>query len=192
MKNGGLMMEGLFLIFLIFVFINFIKTVPANTVIIVDRNSHYLKTKRRGFYFFNPATDKVTTKISTYQLSKSYMENFETHDGKIVRVSFSVRYHAENLEDVLAALASARRSIDDVMNGSIYWSVNNLSLSDFIHTPIVLSSEAKPKLLSEATELKIKIDEFHINNIAELPATLNVVPFKPHLSTHSSGPIRFN
>lgn len=185
-------MEIIVLIILIFVLGNFIKSVPANTVIIIDRNTHYLKTKKRGLYFFNPATDKITTRISTYHLHKSYVENFETHDGKLVRVAFSVEYHTENLEDVLAALASARRSIDDVMNGSIYWGVNNLSLSDFINTPVVLTTETKPKLLSEANELKIKIDNFQILNISVLPSGINITPFKPHLSSHSTGPIRFN
>lgn len=183
------------IIILIIVFIitgSFIKTVPANTVIIVDRNSHYLKTKRSGFYFFNPSTDKITTQISKSKISKSYIENFETHDGKLVRVSFEVEYHAQNMDDVLAALESVRRSVDDVMNGSIYWSVNNLSLSDFANTPITLLSEVKPKLISEATELKIIIDDFQINNITALPYGVNITPFKPHLSSHSTGPIKFN
>ena len=56
-------MEFIVIIILIIIFGSFIKFVPANTVIIVDRNSHYLKTKRSGMYLFNPATDKVTTKI---------------------------------------------------------------------------------------------------------------------------------
>ena len=183
-----------FFIFIIILIVltNFIKAVPANTVFIIDRNSHYLKTKRRGFYFFNPTTDKITTRISTFAIDKAYTENFETHNGKLARVTFHVKYHAQNLEDVLVALGSVRRSIDDVMNGSIYWSVNNLSLSDFIHTPIALKSEAMPKLLSEATELKIKIDEFEIISISELPHGINVTPFKPHLSSHSTGPIKFH
>ena len=180
------------IIIIIFIILgNFIKSVPANSVIIIDRNSHYLKTKRHGFYFFNPAIDKITTQISLFPLTKSYIENFETHDGKMVRVSFSVKYHADNLEDVLVALESVRRSIDDVINSSIYWGVNNLSLSDFINTPINLMAESKPKLLSEATEL-IKIDHFQINNITALPYGVNIIPFKPHLSSHSTGPIKFN
>lgn len=185
-------MEIIIMFIIIIIISNFIKVVPTNTVIIVDRNSHYLKTKKQGLYLFNPTTDKVTTQISTFHISKSYQENFETHDGKIARVTFHVKYHADNLQDVLDALESARRSIDDIMNSSIYWSVNNLALSDFINTPIVLKTEARPKLISEATELKIKIDEFDITNVTELSSSLNIIPFKPHLSSHSTGPIRFH
>ena len=110
----------------------------------------------------------------------------------MVRVAFHVEYHAENLDDVLVALGSARRSIDDVMNSSIYWGVNNLSLGDFINNSNTLSAESKPKVLSEASELKIKIDNFESINISPLPYGMNVTPFKPHLSSHSTGPIRFN
>ena len=78
-------MEAIILIVIIFFIGNFLKAVPANTVIIIDRNSHYLKTKKSGFYFFNPATDKVTTKISKYIINKNYSDFFETHDGKTVR-----------------------------------------------------------------------------------------------------------
>ena len=56
-------MDGI--IFLIIIFCVFcIKKVPPHTVIIVDKNSHYLKTKKSGFYIMLPGY-KVTTKIST-------------------------------------------------------------------------------------------------------------------------------
>lgn len=181
----------IFIIFAFFIFIAFIRFVPANTIQIIDRNTHYLKTKRYGMYFFNPATDKVTTEISRRQITKHYADNFETHDGKIVRVDFTVSYHANDLDDVIRTLSQARRSVDDVMNGAIYWSVNNLSLKDFQGKPIALLSEAKPQLISEASELEISIDEFYINNIVPIPKEANVIPFKPHTSTQSSGPIKF-
>lgn len=182
----------LLVIVAIIILSNFIKFVPANTVIIVDRNSHYLKTKRRGMYLFWPPTDKVTTKISTNQLYKYYTNDFETHDGRIVRVSFSVQYHAENLESVLDSLKSARRSVDDIMNSSIYWGVRNLSFKDFYPYANLLENEVTPKLLSEATELNIKIDKFNIGTIIESTHMPNVKVFKPHLNSYSRGPIQFS
>lgn len=180
------------IIFLIIILSKFIKFVPANTVIIVDRNSHYLKTKRRGMYLFWPPTDKVTTKISTSHLYKYYTNDFETHDGRIVRVSFSVEYHAENLEAVLDSLKSARRSVDDIMNSSVYWGVRNLSFKDFYPYANLLENEVTPKLLSEARELNIKIDNFSIGTITESTHMQNIQPFKPHLNSHSRGPIKYH
>lgn len=169
----------------------FIKVVPENTVVIVDRNTHYLKTKTKGCYLCNPKTDKVTTTISTRQLYKSYAENFETHDGKIVRVFFNVRYHTDNIDAVLDSLKSARRSIDDVMNSSVYWAVNNLTYKDFRNKMDILIQEVAPKILSEAIVLNIKIDQFNITNITDVYAQ-NIKPFKPHLSSHNCGPIRYH
>ena len=183
---------GILVIIIIVFLCIYIKVVPANTVIIVDRNSHYLKTKKSGIYFFNPSTDKITTQISMNRISKTYVENFETHDGEIVKVAFHVSYHAENLEDVLVALESVRRSIDDIMNSSVYWAVHNLSIADFFSAPSILKKEVAPKLLSEATELKINVDSFDIISINKVPANSEITPFKPHLNSHSAGPIKFN
>lgn len=185
-------MELYGIIFLIIILSNFIKIVPKNTVIIVDRNSHYLKTKRHGMYLFWPATDKITTRISTNKLYKLYTNDFETHDGKIVRIPFSVEYHANNLEAVLDSLKSARRSIDDIMNASVYWAVNNLCLSDFHSQTHILDNEIRPKLLSEARELNIQIDKFYIASITDVTTLPGVKPFKPHLNSFSSGPIKYN
>ena len=179
------------IVLLIIILANFIKVVPANTVIIVDRNSHYLKTKKRGFYLFWPPTDKVTTKISTNHLYKFYTNDFETHDGKVVRVNFNVEYHAKNLDSVLDSLKSARRSVDDIMNSSVYWAVRNLSLEDFRGRATILLNEVTPKLLSEARELNITIDKFNITNIGDVTYMANK-PFKPHLNSYNSGPIKFH
>ena len=116
---------GIIIFVIIIILSVFVKVVPANSIIIVDRNSHYLKTKRGGFYFFNPSTDKVTTQISKLQTNKLYSDVFETHDGKLVRVVFCVTYHAEDLDEVLSALERVRRSIDDVMNSSVYSAGND-------------------------------------------------------------------
>ena len=99
----------------IFIFVIYIKRVPPHTVLIIDRDSHYLKTKKNGFYFFNPSRDKVTTEISKRKIRKNYINSFETHDGAIVIVQFSVEYHAEDIDSVLRALELVRRSVDDVL-----------------------------------------------------------------------------
>ncbi|MBQ9280119.1 MAG: hypothetical protein IJ215_03640 [Clostridia bacterium] len=176
--------------FVVIISLSFIRKVPTNTVLIIDRHSHYLKTKRRGFYFFNPATDKITTEIAKRHITKQYIDNFETHDGYIARIAFTVEYHAENIEAVLQALASARRSVDDVMNGAIYWAARNLSLSDFKNTSIALMNEARPILISESGELEVKIDQFYINNITPIPSSAHVPVFRPHTSSYSLGPIQ--
>ena len=53
------------LIIIILIFLApFIKKVPPHTVVIIDRNGHYLKTKSRGWFILLPS-DEVTTTIST-------------------------------------------------------------------------------------------------------------------------------
>lgn len=183
-----------FLIFLIIIVlcICYFRIVPPDTVVIVDRNSHYLKTKKHGIYFFNPKTDKVTTEISTNKLSKYYSNIFETDDGKVVYISFYATYHAENIDSVLNSLKSARRSIYDIMNSSIYWATNNLNEKDIIDQKnALLYKEAYEKLISEARVLNISIDEFLITSISRLSNSSNNEPFKPHLNSYTQGPIRY-
>lgn len=187
-------MEGLIMLLffvIIFIFFTFIRVVPANTVLIIDRNTHYLKTKRHGFFFLNPATDKITSTFSKYPVTKMYTNFFETHDGYIVQITFTVRYHVNDLDSVVNTLALVRRSVDDVMEGSVYWGVNNLSISDFANKSFALSHEVKPQLIAEASELEIIIDDFTINGITPLPKGSNIIPFKPHTSSNSGGPIKF-
>ena len=169
-----------------------LKKVPANTAIIIDRNTHYHKTVRRGFYFLIPGKDKVTTRVSTEKIIKTYFNSFETHDGKIVLINFIASYHAENIDDVLFSLKSARRSIDDIIESSVYWAVNDLVLQDFITDKNILLYEISPKLSAEARELCIKIDSFTITNMYVLESASNVKPFKPHLSSSTDSPITFN
>ena len=101
-------------------------------------------------------------------------------------------YYAENIDDVLFSLKSARRSINDIFESSVYWAVNDLSLADFISDKNILLHEISPKLNSEARELCIKIDSFSIVNMYVLASSSAVKPFKPHLSSSSDSPIKFN
>ena len=189
MSLSGLLPYVIFFLFIIL--ITYVRSVPPNTVQIIDRNTHYLKTKRRGFYFFNPKTDKVTTEISKRRIYKRYANTFETHDGYFVAVTFEVEYHAENINSVLDALALVRRSVDDVMNGSIYWGTRNLSLSDIKNLPKVLENEAKSILISEAGELELTIDHFYVTSVYPASVTSDERVFRPHTNSYSSGPIKF-
>lgn len=184
-------MGGIILLIIIILLV-YVRTVPANTAIIIDRDTHYHKTVRRGFYFMLPGRDKITTQVSTNKITKYYTNNFETHDGKVVSISFMASYYAENIDDVLFSLKSARRSINDIIESSVYWAVNNLSLADFISDKNILLHEISPKLNSEARELCIKIDSFSIVNMYVLAGASAVKPFKPHLSSSSDSPIKFN
>ena len=188
MSFSGLLPYVIFFLFIILV--SYVRSVPPNTVQIIDRNTHYLKTKRHGFYFFNPNTDKITTEISKRHLYKRYTNTFETHDGYYVDVTFEVEYHAENLDAVLEALALVRRSVDDVMNGSMYWGTKNFSLSDIKNLPRVLENEAKSILISEAGELELTVDRFYVTSVYPSSTSEDKV-FKPHSNSYSSGPIKF-
>ena len=93
-----------------------LRIVPANTVLVIDRKSHYLKTKRKGLYFFNPLTDVVTSKISTSPTRKQYNNVFENHESNFYDVFYWVSYKAEDVEQVISSLSDSRRSIDDIIN----------------------------------------------------------------------------
>ena len=185
-------MEGILFI-IIFLCIVFIRVVPSRTIVIIDRNSHYLKTRRFGIYFFNPKTDKITSQISLDKTKRFYNNNYETHDGEILQISFNAEYHAEKLDDVIDALASNRRSIDDVMESSIYWAARNLTYQDIVRNTSTIYMDAKQKLTSEALELGVIIDSFKITSINKAVYSRPEQVFKPHTSRSSeSGPLQYH
>lgn len=124
------------LIFLIFIIIIIIATnvkkVPPNTVIIIDRNSHYLKTKRYGHYWFNRSTDRITTEISTNPVIQNYTNIFKTHDDIYYELNYMVSYKAVDLEMVLSSLKDSHRSIYDVINCSVETVVATFSEKDIL------------------------------------------------------------
>lgn len=110
---------------------SFIRKVPPNTVIIIDRNSHYHKTKKRGYYFFNSKTDQITTKISTNPIRETYGNIFKTHDDKYYELNYSFEYKAtEGIDKVLSSLQDSRRSIYDVVNCAVETVVLTFSQKD--------------------------------------------------------------
>ncbi len=172
---------SLALFFGIFVLAARIRKVPSNTVHIIDRNTHYLKTVRKGYYFFNPSTDKVTTKISTSPIYTTYSNYYESEDGKAVRVIFNISYSASNLEDVLYNLDKTRRSIDDVLQGAMYHAV--ISLKSPMINEVSLNNEFKRNLESQALPLCIKINSYKITYLDLNRYSKNTVKlFTPHKS----------
>lgn len=185
-------MDFIFFLVIIF-FVFFIRIAPADTAVIIDRKTHYCKTKPHGgIYFFNPLTDKVTTVISTTPYSKQYSEIFETYDSTFVRLSFRVTYQAENVENVLAHLKADRRSIDDIIKCAV---ASTISSFDFNNVRMNMRSISKE--IQDRMALAVSPFGFIINNYTSLLVT--PVPedvgkankFVPHVCK-SDGPISYN
>ena len=104
-----------------------VKKVPPNTVIIIDRNSHFHKKKRHGYYYLNPKTDMVTTRISRNPIVENYSNTFITHDGVYYNVNYRFKYSAEDVEMVLSSLEDSRRSIYDVVNCAVETTIGSLT-----------------------------------------------------------------
>ncbi len=101
------------------ILISRIKSVPPNTIIIIDRNTHFHKKKRHGFYLFNSRIDKVTTQVSQYPITEHYSNVFKTHEDVYYRVSFSFTYICSEPEQTLDSLSDSRRSIYDIANCAV-------------------------------------------------------------------------
>lgn len=169
------------IILFLFFLIPFLKKVPPNTVIIIDRNGHYLKTKHHGFYLLFP-NDKVTTTISTRPISRTLSAYYETDDGHIVEAVVNCRYHAHNLNDVLQALANVRRSVDDIIQSAAYFAINNYKLSDImgVHNH-EFSNAVRANLASEFSSIGISLANMQMR---VLPSRITgVACFRPHESS---------
>lgn len=174
-------MLELIIIFFIFFVVPFLRKVPANTVIIIDRNGHYLKTKEHGWYILWPS-DKVTTTISTRQITRTLSEYYETDDGKIVHATINCRYHTHNIADVIQALANVRRSVDDVIQSSAYFAINNYKLSDILGVyNHEFSDRVKDNLRSEFNSIGINLTSMQI--YVSPTSAVGVSCFRPHESS---------
>lgn len=173
-------MEIIIILFIFFV-LPFLRKVPPNTVVIIDRNGHYLKTKHNGWYFLSPS-DKVTTTISTRPVSRTLSNFYETDDGKIVHATISCRYHAHNLTNVLQALSNVRRSVDDIIQSSAYFAINNYTFSDImgVHNH-EFSDRVKDNLVSEFSSIGISLSNMQI--YVSPTASAGVACFRPHESS---------
>ena len=103
----------------IVIMVSRIKKVPANTTIIIDRNTHFHKKKRHGYYFFNPKIDKITTMVSAYPIEERYINVFKTHEDSYYNVNFTMTYVSNEPEQTLDSLSDSRRSIYDIANCAV-------------------------------------------------------------------------
>lgn len=182
------------LIFFAIVFCSvFIKFAPFGTAVIIDRRTHYCKTKPRGgFYFFNPLTDEVTTMISTIPYTKQYSEIFETYDSNFVRLTFSVTYHAESVESVLAHLKADKRSIDDLIKCAVDSTISSFDLNNVRLNLQNISEEIKNRMALSVSPFGFIIDNYISLNLSPINNTLGKgKKFKPHVCK-SDGPISYN
>lgn len=175
------MSEIIFLIILFCIFC--VRKVPPNTVIIVDKNSHYLKTKKSGYYIMLP-NYKVTTKISTNKLFRTLQDCYETYDGQTAVISVTCGYQSTDLTSTIDSLANVRRSIDDIIKSSVYFAVNNYNASDIK----ILTEEFKMKVFDnmrlELDEIGVVLTNFTIRATVPTTAPYPLVYFKPHVSSH--------
>lgn len=164
----------------IIILLCFVRKVPPNTLIIIDRNSHYHKTKRSGFYFMG-TNDKVTTKISLTPSYRTLTDYYETDDGKIIAVTISCFYHAHNLDTVQQSLANVRRSIDDILKSSVYFAVGNFTYSQIMATNRHdFDDRVSDNLVGELESIGVSVSS---SRVAIVPnVAYGVRCFKPHVS----------
>ena len=172
------------IIFLIILFCVFcIRKVPPHTVIIVDKNSHYLKTKKSGYYIMLPGY-KVTTKISTNKLFRTLSDYYETYDGQTAVISVTCGYQSTNLEDTIEDLSNVRRSIDDIIKSSVYFAVNNYNSSDIRKLSDDFKMKVYDNMRLELDEIGVVLSNFTIRTSITTTAPYPLVYFKPHISSH--------
>lgn len=170
----------------------FIRFAPLGTAVIVDRKTHYCKTKPRGgFYFFNPFTDKVTTQISITPYSKTYFDVFETYDTKYLKVTFSVTYHAESVEAVLLHLKNDKRSIDDIIKCAIDSTLSSFEQKYIYSNRPDITREIKNRMALACIPFGFIIDSFSIIQLMSMPDSAKHEKFKPHVC-RDDGPIQIN
>ena len=171
---------GQLIVFIIICLLPFIKKVPPNTAVIIDRNGHYLKTKRHGYYFLFPS-DKVTTTISTKRISRTLGAYYETDDGHIVQAVVNCSYHAHNINEVLQSLSNVRRSVDDIIQSAAYFAINNYKLVDIMgaHNH-EFSNSVRANLTNEFNSMGLSLSNMQIR---VFPSTITgVACFRPHES----------
>ncbi len=169
------------IIFILIVFLSTFKHVPANSAIIVDRNSHYLKTVRRGFYRFNYSTDEITTQISTYPFTRGYIQISETHDGQLYNIVYSATYKVSNIEHVLESLKSNRRSVNDIIQSCVHTSVANFNWQDLDNRQ-ELYDEINRRLSVNLDSFEIELIKFEIHSLRNVPESYRDKKFAPHIS----------
>ncbi len=172
-------------IIIILVLICFLRKVPPHTLIIIDRNAHYLKTKRSGFYFLWPM-DKVTTTVSRTPITRTLTDYFETDDGKVISATVSCRYQASNLDIVQQSLSNIRRSVDDIIKSAAYFAIGNYTFAHIVRlSNHEFTDKVRDNLKSELESIGVSVLASHVSIT---PTVVYGLPcFKPHVSSSCSG-----
>ena len=181
-----------YIVFILFlILLSKARKVPLNTTIIIDRNTHFYKKKSRGYYFFNPSTDKVTTKVSSFPITETYRNIFQTHEDTYYNISFSMTYICKEPEQTLDSLADSKRSIYDIANCAVETLRGSLSAKDIALTPLAeLSEKLFQQLESTLEYFYIDVIEAHINNYNIVDEEIGKKAiFQKHTSS-SSDPIQ--
>lgn len=175
-------MEIIFeVIFIIFIIVlPFVKRVPKDTVIIIDRNGHYLKTKHNGWYILG-SSDEVTTTISTTPLSRTLTDYFETDDGNLLQATVFCRYQANNLTDVLQSLSNVRRSVDDIIKSSAHFAISNYPIKHIMGiNNHEFSEKVRSNLINEFNSIGITLSSMRIS--VSPAQNSGKAAFRPHES----------
>ena len=176
----GESMQFIIIILFILFFTGRLGKVPANTVLIIDRNSHYLKTKRYGWYFLLPS-DKITTMISTSNLKRTVTDTYETDDGYAVSVTVTCQYKARNLDNVLLELERIRRSIDDIIKSATFYTINGVHSNELRIKYGPLTAELQRKLSNELAGIEVSLSSAVM--FIGAPVLNNTTPcYKPRMS----------
>ena len=122
--------------------------------------------------------------ISRLKITKKYLDIFETEDGKKFSINFIVTYSTKNIDDLLYNLEKVRRSIDDILESSMYNAVRNLN-SKSIQYRSMLSTEFLRNLQSQAMSVGLNIDNYIVSSTS--PVTTSYKSFKPHKNYSDSG-----
>lgn len=167
-----------------------IRFTPFGTAVIIDRKTHYCKTKPHGgFYFFNFMTDEITTYISTKPHTNNYYEVFETHDSYYIKACFSVTYRAENVENVLLHLKNDKRSINDIIKCAVDSTFSSFTLDYICNEKSLITDELKNRMALACIPFGFIIDNVSISTVTALPDESANLKFKPHVC-RDDGPIQ--
>ena len=176
------------------------KIVPPNSIYIIDRDTHYYKTLTAGQHVHLTRKDKITTRISTAPIKRIISDYYETEDGSAIYAEISCTYASNDILNTQDLLKSVRRSIDDIIQSSVYFAVGALK-SKYISNS--LYAAVKINLEKELNSLDVKLIDATVSFKFIPNPNSNIEYFKPHVSGcyHASietdnkfndGPIRYN
>ena len=195
-----------FIVFAIFI-INIImcnfdshpKIVPPNSIYIIDRDTHYYKTLTAGQRVHLTRRDKITTRISTAPIKRVISDYYETEDGGTIYAEISCTYASNDILNTQDLLKSVRRSIDDIIQSSVYFAAGSLKSK---YTSTSLHTAVKVNLEKELNSLDVKLIDGGVSFRFVPNENGNIECFKPHISgcyhasvetkdSFSDGPIKY-